>query len=98
VELGCNHVTGRDTGDFVIYQVRFRDGSSVDLGAARPTTGDWLQRLETIDARLRSAGATFKRWEWLGRDPVHPACLAEERAELGEDGYRRLSALLRVQP
>ncbi len=97
VEVGCNHVEDDDgTSDHIIYSVRFHDGASVDIGYGIPLEGSWLSAAETIDRKLRAAGAAFTRWEWLGRDPMHPRCIAAQRQRFSEKDYARVQRLLRV--
>lgn len=94
VELGCNHVTGRNAYDSLIYRVHFpgRYFVSLESGVA---FGDWLDAAEEIDAELRSSGAEFRRWNWLDRDPLDPACLNVMRRSFEQD-YPRIERLLRI--
>jgi hypothetical protein len=96
VELGCNHIGGRNAADNIIYDVTFADGASVDVALGIPLRGgDWLENAERIDAQLREGGASFRRWSWMQREPLHPACLAVMRQNFGAD-YPRIERLLRV--
>jgi len=97
VGVGCNHVEDDDgTSDDIIYKVRFPDGASVDIGYAIPLEGSWLSAAETIDQKLRASGSAFTNWEWLGRDPMHPRCIAAQRQRFSGNDYARVQRLLRV--
>lgn len=96
VELGCNHVTGRNRADDVIYRVTFRDGSSVQLAQAVPLAGPWLDNLDRIDAHLRAANVAFERWRWMRRDPLHPECLSAYTSTMSPAASAQLLRLLRV--
>lgn len=95
VELGCNHVTGRNAGDDIVYKAHFRDGTTVFVDSAAALSGSWLEGLETIDTAIQRSGAEFRRWNWLGRDPLHPACLAVMQSYY-QGNYPRIERLLRV--
>lgn len=96
VELGCNHVTGRNAEDYLVYRVYFPDGGDVSLQSATPLPHvDWLVVAEQIDARAREGGATFERWSPRDRDPLHPSCLAVMQRNFGSD-YPRIERLLRI--
>lgn len=96
VDLGCNHVTGRNASDYLVYRVEFPGGERVSLESATPLPDvDWLTVAEPIDALIREGGATFQRWKWLSRDPLHPACLAVMQQNFGAD-YPRIERLLRI--
>jgi hypothetical protein len=103
VQLGCNHVTRRRRGggpdDHVVYKVTFVDGTLVRLDdddLIAPISGSWLDQIEILDATLQRAGAQVRRWSWLDRDALHPACLrAYERTHTDTD-YQRIVRLLRV--
>jgi hypothetical protein len=94
VEVGCNHVTGRNAYDTLIYRVHLpgRSFASLESGEA---LGDWLAAAEQIDAELRRASVPFERWQWLDRDPLDPACLSVMRNSWAED-YPRIERLLRI--
>ena len=97
VETGCNHVERKgEISDDIIYQVTFADGASVRIGGAIPVEGTWLSAAEAIDLKLRASGATFSEWEWLGRDPMHPLCIAALRQRFSGRDFVRLKRLLRV--
>ena len=57
--------------------------------------GDWLEAAEQMDTELRRTGVEFRRWNWLDRDPLYPACLSVMRHNFGAD-YPRIERLLRV--
>ncbi len=96
VEVGCNHIDGRNAADNLIYQVHFADGADVDVALGMPLPGgDWLRNAEIIDAELRAGGARFRRWSWMERDPLHPACLNVMRRSFGQD-YPKIEQLLRI--
>lgn len=97
VETGCNHVerNGKISDD-IIYKVRFADGASTRIGSATPIQGTWLSAAERIDEQLRAAGATFSPWKWLGRDPIHPLCIAALRDRFPGRDFERLRRLLRL--
>lgn len=96
VEVGCNHVTGRNASDDPVYKILFRDGSTVRLDDAVPLGASWLDRVEQIDTHLSESGALFRHWQWLDREPLHPECLAANRARLSRGDYQRLLTLLRA--
>jgi hypothetical protein len=96
VDVGCNHVEGRNAHDSIVYRIEFDDGASVSIDGGTPLEGgDWLESTEIIDAELTRAGVPFRRWSWMDRDPLHPACLAVMRANFGSD-YPRIERLLRI--
>ncbi|GJL91977.1 hypothetical protein [Hyphococcus sp.] len=95
-ELGCNHVTGKNASDDIIYDVTFQNGNSLRPSNALPVTGTWLDRIEQIDRVLVSEGTKFKRWSWLKRNPLHPSCMASYRKKWSSTNYERLESLLRV--
>ncbi|MBX3431609.1 MAG: hypothetical protein KF779_18640 [Hyphomonadaceae bacterium] len=96
VELGCNHVEGRNASDSIIYRVDFGDGDKVSLESGMPLPGgDWLRSARTIDAELRAGDAKFERWSWMNRDPLHEACLNVMRRNFGAD-YPQIERLLRI--
>lgn len=96
VELGCNHVTGKHVSDDIIYDVVFDENSSVRISSAMPVNGSLLDQLEIIDQNLRDAGIPFRRWEWLDRNPLHPACLDAQKRRFSSADYQRIRRLLRV--
>jgi len=96
VELGCNHITGKNPSDDPVYKVTFMDGHSERLENAKPVTGEWLDQIEIIDGVLAEAGVEFRRWQWGDRNPLHPECLAANRSKMSAGDYGRLLKLLRV--
>lgn len=96
VEVGCNHVTGKNASNDPIYNVHFRDGGSTRIDGAFPVTGSWLDGVERIDAALVRSGATFQPWTWMNRDPYHPQCLLAYAGELNQADYARLRRLIRA--
>ena len=96
VELGCNHVTGRSKSDDPVYKINFADSRSIRLDNARSVRGSWIDGIEVIDAALVSGGAEFKRWSWPNRNPLHPECLAADRAKMSPEDFARLLTLMRV--
>lgn len=96
VQVGCNHVTGKNASNDPIYKVHFRDGGSTRIDGAFPVTGSWLDEVEQIDAALVGSGATFRPWTWMNRDPYHPQCLLAYAGELNETDYARLRRLIRA--
>jgi hypothetical protein len=56
----------------------------------------WLDAAETIDQQLTTGGATFSRWDWMGRDPQHPLCIASLRDRYSDDQFLRVRRLLRL--
>lgn len=94
VEVGCNHATGRNAYDSIIYRVHLPGRYFVSLESGQ-ALGDWLVAAEAIDAELRDGGVPFQRWDWMGRDPLHPQCLAVMRQSWEED-YPRIERLLRI--
>lgn len=95
VEVGCNHVEGRNSYDTIVYEVKFADGASVDVALGTPWRGLWIDHVELIDSELRDAQAPFRRWSWLNRHPLHPACLAAMHDSAGNQ-YSRIEHLLRI--
>ncbi|MEP3654576.1 MAG: hypothetical protein ABJO36_06745 [Litorimonas sp.] len=94
VELGCNQT---DDGGNLIYEVTWPDGKSKRLPIDTSINGkDWLTNLESVDTKISSAGATFERWSWNNRNPLHPKCLRGFYAELGPEGKSRIDSLLRI--
>ena len=94
VELGCNQTSD---GPDLVYEVIFDDGSSIRLENGTPVDGQSkLSSLEVIDARLVEAGATFERWRWLDRDPLHPDCMRGYLSALAPEAGVRFKRLLRV--
>jgi hypothetical protein len=97
VELGCNHVSGDDADDHLVYEIAVASGASVRIPEdADPVSGTWLDRIEVIDAALGRSDAEFQRWTWLDRDPLHPLCLRAKEREYGAANYPRILRLLRV--
>jgi hypothetical protein len=97
VEVGCNHVERRGAiSNSIIYQVKFADGASVRIGDAIPLRDSWLDAAETIDQHLTVGGATFSHWDWMGRDPQHPLCIAALRDRYSGDQFGRVRRLLRL--
>lgn len=97
VEVGCNHVERRGAiSNSIIYQVKFADGASVRIGDAIPLRGSWIDAAETIDQHLTAGGATFSNWDWMGRDPQHPLCIAALRDRYSSDQFERVRRLLRL--
>lgn len=96
VELGCNHITGKNASDDIIYRIQMKNGSKLYMEDAEPVRGNWLDNALLIDVALEDAGVTFKRWSWLQRDPLHPECLGAQLRKLGEEDYDILLKLLRV--
>lgn len=96
VEVGCNHVTGRNSSDDPVYKINFQDGGSVRLGNAKGFNQSWLDGMEIIDKALVANNVEFKRWSWRQRNPLHPKCLSKNKAELSSEEYARLLKLLRV--
>ena len=95
VSLGCNYVAdGNDS--HLIYEVKFQDGVTVRLSSAELVTGRFLDNLELIDNSLADAEVPFRRWKWLGRNPMHPKCLEHFRNTYSVSDFERVKALLRV--
>lgn len=94
VELGCNQT---DSGGSIVYKIHFNNGKSVRIDDGVLVAGTtWLDNMETIDTQLIEAGASFERWKWLKRDPLHPQCVRGFTGMLGKDQGDRLLRLLRV--
>lgn len=97
VETGCNHVERKgEISDSIIYQIKFADGASVRIGDAIPLGGSWLEGAEVIDRQLNASGVTFSAWDWLGRDPHHPLCIAALRSRFSDEEFGRVRRLLRL--
>ena len=94
VKLGCNQTNG---GASLIYETIFTSGKSIRIARARSISErNWLESMELIDAQIARAGATFERWKWVGRDPMHPACLRGYYGQVGLKNSERIQRLLRV--
>jgi hypothetical protein len=96
VEVGCNHVTGRNPSDDPIYEVHFNGGGSTRIDSAFPVSMTWIDQVELIDAALVRAGARFEPWSWLDRDAHHPRCLMAYATWLGAERYARFQRLIRA--
>jgi len=96
VKIGCNHVTGKNASDDIIYDVSFKNGRSQRISDARSVSGRWLDDIEKIDGILVGAGAEFQRWQWNKRDPLHPSCLAYYKLKYSKSDYERLEKILRI--
>lgn len=94
VELGCNHT---DDSDFIIYSIS-SSSSSVRLSSFQALNdSNMLDALIEVDSYIRRhSGVEFRRWKWLRRDPLHPACLNHFSKTLGDEQYSQLVTLLRV--
>lgn len=96
VEVGCNHVTGRNSSDEPVYDIHMKDGRSIRIDGATPISGSWIDQVEKIDAELVAAGARFEAWSWLNRDAYAPQCLTAQAIVLGADDFERLRRLIRA--
>jgi len=96
VELGCNHVTGKNASDDIIYNVKTNDGATIGLANARPIEGTLLEQLEKLDAALVEAEVPFRRWRRMDRNPLHPDCMEAQQRKLSAEDYSRMIRLLRV--
>lgn len=96
VEVGCNHITGKNAGDDPVYSVHFSDGGSTRIDGTFPVSKTWLDQVEVIDAALVRRGVRFEPWSWLGRDPYHPRCLMAYANWLGDEKYSRFQRLIRA--
>lgn len=96
VEVGCNHVTGKNASDDPVYEVHFRDGGSTRVDSAFPASNSWIDQVEIIDTALVRAGAQFEPWSWLGREAYHPQCLGAQSTWLGDEDYARFRRLIRA--
>ena len=103
VEIGCNYVKARygknsspEKHD-VVYHIHWADKSKTRLQTDNQLNGKhWLVNFEAIDDILIDSDATFTRWEWLKRNPLHPKCLRHHRNKLGPELAPRFDSLLRV--
>lgn len=93
VEVGCN--VGSQSSN-PVYRVHFKDRSAAYIETASPISTTWLTQMEKIDASLVQAGAQFKPWSWLDRDPYHPQCLKEFADLLGPTDFARFERLIRA--
>jgi len=94
VKLGCNQT---DDGSSLIYEVTWPDGKDKRLPTDTHINGkDWLTNLEIVDAEVSKGDAMFKRWEWLGRNALHPKCLRSFYTEQGQNSKTRIDTLLRT--
>jgi len=96
VELGCNHITGKNASDDIIYRIKMKNGDTLYMENAKPVRGSWLDNAAAIDAALEKDGVTFKRWSWLKREPLHPVCLRAQNQKHSAEDYKKILNLLRV--
>lgn len=96
IELGCNHVTGKNASDDLVYKINFKSEKSIQMEDAMPLTGTWLENAIEIDQALRNKGVEFKRWSWLSRNPLHPACLKAQKARHTAEEFDQILELLQV--
>ncbi|MEM9838942.1 MAG: hypothetical protein AAF830_07265 [Pseudomonadota bacterium] len=90
VQLGCNETSD---GSSIVYEVHFGEMSRRVSSADPVPDTDYFDALEAVDAALRETNASFERWQWLGRNSLHPKCLATFNARYGAE---RVNRLLRV--
>lgn len=83
VKLGCNETKDMHA---LVYEVAF-PGWTVDLAPGGDQQGGKtlpeamsIRGLLRTDAALRALHVPRRRWAWLDRDPMHPACTAYWRA------------------
>ena len=96
VELGCNHVTGKNRSDDLVYKIKFRQGKALGIDDAIPLQGSWLENAKKINAKLKENGTQFKRWKWLNRDPLHPKCLAAQQNSYTGVEFNQIVSLLQI--
>ena len=96
IELGCNHVTGKNRSDKLVYKITFKDGKSLRMEDAQALHGTWLQNAVKIDAGLKENGFEYKRWKWGNRDPLHPDCLTAQRNKHTESEFNQIASLLQI--
>lgn len=96
VEIGCNHVTGKNADDYIVYEITLNSGGSIRLDNTAPVRGTWLDQIEVIDAAVEKSGAQFERWSWMKRDPLHPACVAAQAQKFGAENEERVARILRL--
>ena len=93
VEVGCNET--KDTSS-LIYKLHFEDGWGVDLADSDPVGLTLLEALERADDTILAHNKQFRLWEWLGRNPMHPDCLAHYQDSWSVDDFQRLKSVLHV--
>lgn len=96
VYLGCNHTTGRNASDNIVYIVVFTSGDERRISSAKPVEGVWLDQIEIIDAAFADSKADFQRWSFRNRNPLHPECLSAQTKQLSDSDAERIYKLLRV--
>lgn len=96
VQLGCNHVTGRNASDDIIYKVLFNDKVSKNIADAKPITGTWSQHALKINSVLESKNISFERWSWRNRNPLHLSCLDAQAIKYSQDEVLNILSLLRA--
>jgi hypothetical protein len=101
VTLGCNETKDDHALE---YAVAF-PGWTAELGPAGDQQGGrtlpeatWISGLAKTDGLLRYLKTPRRRWSWLDRDPMHPACLAYWRAVADTVQPGALDRLLSVTP
>ena len=95
-ELGCNYVAGHGAADEFVYKIFFKDGRSTNIGDAQHLSGTWMQHAMTLNAKLIDRNVSFRRWKWLRRDPLHPACLNAQRRNHRTKHLENFTSLFRI--
>lgn len=96
VELGCNHVTGKNRSDDLVYKINFKQGTSTRMEDAIPIQGRWLGNAVKINNKLEGQSVYFKRWKWLSRDPLHSKCLTAQKNSRTRSEYSHVVDLLQI--
>lgn len=96
IELGCNHVTGKNQSDDLVYKINFKQGASPRMEDAVALQGTWLESAAEINNILKDYSVNFKRWKWLDRNPLHPKCLSAQKESLTRDEFQQVVDLLQI--
>lgn len=94
VETGCSHYSRKGrTSDKMIYNVTFDDGTVAPFAYATSVWGSWLDPMEIIDSKLRSAGVRFIPWNL--NDSYDRRCIRAIEREFSVDDFERVRHVLR---
>lgn len=93
VEVGCNET---DDDSLLIYKVHFSDGWDVNLANGTPLKVTLIEAMERADDAIIAFGKPFQLWDWLGRNPMHPACLRHYEGAWIAEEYQRLTQVLHI--
>lgn len=99
VETGCYYFTDNNNKLVLKYEIKFYDGSSVDLFAAE-AKGDKINQIRLVDNVLRQLGTPFSIMIFLRKHKdlpyVNEACFQELRKKYPSQ-YSEIIRLLRLE-